>query len=151
MIFATIAPRSGRDRASIVVLVLLQSPSVRPATIPRRNLLDRGSIAPRSRFDQVAIVEFFHTLPTPLDRNPTLYRSSRIGVDRGSPGRQIGILRSRDLHEERRIAPHVAVGSMKSGRLDGLDRVINVAVRWRSIALRFDVDREVLGLPRGAR
>ena len=127
-IFATIAARSGRDRASIVVLVIRRSPSVRPATIPQRNLLDRGSIAPRSRFDRAVIVEFFHKLPTPSDWNPTLQRSSRIGADRGSPGCQIRIRRSRDLHEERRIALHVAIGSMKSGRLDGLDRAINVAV-----------------------
>ena len=33
-IFATIAPRSGRDRASIVVLVVRRSPSFRLATIP---------------------------------------------------------------------------------------------------------------------
>ena len=79
-ISATITPRSGRDRASIVVITLLRSPSVRPATIPRRTLLDCGSIAPRSRFDQAAIVEFFHTMQTPLDRNPTLHRSSRIGI-----------------------------------------------------------------------
>ena len=72
--------RSGHDRASIVVLVLLQSPSIRPAMIPRRNLLDRGSIAPRSRFDRAAIVEFFHMLPTSSDRNPTLHRSSQIGI-----------------------------------------------------------------------
>ena len=45
-IFVTIAPRSGRDRASIVVLVVSRSPSFRPATIPLQNLLDRGSIAP---------------------------------------------------------------------------------------------------------
>ena len=79
-ISATIAPRSGRDRASIVVLTLLRSPLVRPVTIPRRTLLDCSSIAPRSRFDRAAIVEFFHTLQTPLDRNPTLHRSSRIGI-----------------------------------------------------------------------
>ena len=118
-----------------MVLVLLRLPSVRPATIPRRNLLDLGSIAPRSRFDRAAIVEFFHMLPTPSDQNPTLHRSSRIGADRDSPGRQIGILCSRDLHKERRIAPHVVVGSMKSGRLDGLDR----AITWPS-----DGDRVVL-------
>ena len=145
-IVATIAPRSGHDRASIVVLVVRRSPSFRPATCPRRNLLDRGSIAPRSRFDRAAIVEFFLELPTPSDVNPTLQRSSRRGADRDhmavrsesddpaiftkrgrsrSHGRQIGIRRSRDLHAERRIAVHVAVGSVKSGRLDGLDRVIN--------------------------
>ena len=144
-IIATIAPRSGHDRASIVVLVVRRSPSFRPATCPRRNLLDRGSIGPRSRFDRAAIV-FFHELPTPSDVNPTLQRSSRRGADRDhmavrsesddpaifakrgrsrSHGRQIGIRRSRDLHAERRIALHVAVGSVKSGRLDGLDRVIN--------------------------
>ena len=112
-IFTTIAPRSGSDRASIVVLVIRRSPSVRPATIPRRNLLDRGSIAPQSWFDRAAIVEFFHELPTPSDWNPTLQRSSQRGADRASHGRQIGIRCSRDLHDERRIALHVAVGSVK--------------------------------------
>ena len=104
------------------MITLLRSPSVGPATIPRRTLIDCGSITPRSRFDRAAIVEFFHTLETPLDRNPTLHRSSRIGI---SPGRQIGIVRSRD----------VAVGSMKPGRLDGFDCVIT----WPS-----DGDRVVL-------
>ena len=47
-IFATIAPRSGRDRASIVVLLVRRSPSFRPAMIPRRK-------SPRSRFDRAAI------------------------------------------------------------------------------------------------
>ena len=117
-IFATIAPRSDRDRASIVVLVLLQSPPVRPATIPRRNLLDCGSIAPRSQFDRVAIVQFFHTLPTPSDRNPTLHRSSRIGI--------LLAVRSES---------YAPVGSMKPGRLDGLD----CAITWPS-----DGDRVVL-------
>ena len=51
-IFATIAPRSGRDRASIVVLVVCRSPFVRPATIPRQNLLDRAAIAVRSGRDR---------------------------------------------------------------------------------------------------
>ena len=41
-IFTTIAPRSGRDRALIVVLVVRRSPSFRLAMIPRQNLLDRG-------------------------------------------------------------------------------------------------------------
>ena len=53
-----------------------------------------SSIAARSRFDRAAIVEFFHELPTPLDLNPSLQRS----------GRQIGIRRFRDLHEEGQIA-----------------------------------------------
>ena len=61
----------------------------------------------------------------PSDWNPTLQRSSRRGADRASRGRQIGIRRSCDLHEERRIGLHVAVGSVKSGRLDSLDRAIN--------------------------
>ena len=107
------------------MLVLSRSPPDRLETNPRRNLLDRGSIAPRSRFDLAAIVEFFHELPTLSDWNPTLQRSSRRGADRASRGRQIRIRRSHDLHEKRRIALLVAVGLVKSGRLDGLNRAIN--------------------------
>ena len=38
---------------------------------PSRNH-DRGSIAPRSRFDRTAIVVFFQASPSPSDENPTL-------------------------------------------------------------------------------
>ena len=92
-IFAMIAPRSGCDRASIAVLVVRRSPSFRPATCPWQNLLDRGLIAPRSRFDPAAFVEFFHELTTPSDLNPTLQRSSRREADRASRGRRIGEVR----------------------------------------------------------
>ena len=68
-----------------MVLVICRSPSNQLETIPRRNLLDRDSIAPRSRFDRTAIVEFFHELPTPSDWNPMLQRSSRRGADRAWP------------------------------------------------------------------
>ena len=53
-------PRSGHDRAAIEVLVNRRSFSDRLETIASHKLPDRGSIAPRSRFDQTAIVEFFH-------------------------------------------------------------------------------------------
>ena len=43
---ATIAPRSGRDWATIVVLILRRSPSDQQEKIPQRKRFDRGSIAP---------------------------------------------------------------------------------------------------------
>ena len=55
VIFATIAPRSGRDRASIVVLMLRRSPSDRLETNPRRSHDRISSIAARSRLDRAAI------------------------------------------------------------------------------------------------
>ena len=64
---ATIGPRSRRDRATIVVLAVRRSPSDRLATITPRQPFDRGLIAPRSRFDRTAIVEFFHDRSAPSD------------------------------------------------------------------------------------
>ena len=64
---ATIGPRSRRDRATIVVLAVRRSPFDRLATITPRQPSDRGSIAPRSRFDRTAIVEFFHDRSAPSD------------------------------------------------------------------------------------
>ena len=49
MSFATIGPRSRRDRATIVVLVSYRSPSDRLEKISLRQLPNYGSIAPRSR------------------------------------------------------------------------------------------------------
>ena len=67
--FTSKAPRLGHDRASIVVLGLRRSSSARMAAIPPRMLPNRGSIAPRSRLDRTAIVEFFHNSSTPSDRS----------------------------------------------------------------------------------
>ena len=112
------------------MITLLRSPSVRPATIPRRTLLDCGSIAPRSRFDCAAI-----TVRSGRDRGVLPHDADAVGsesnappifTNRASPGRQIGIVRSRD----------VAVGSMKPRRLDGFD----CAITWPSYG-----DRVVLG------
>ena len=47
--FGTIGPRSGRDRATIVVLVARRSASDHLEVIPPLKLPDRGSITPRSR------------------------------------------------------------------------------------------------------
>ena len=55
------------DRATIVVQIVRRSLSARMAAIPPRKLPDRGSIAPRWRFDQTAIVEFFHETSEPSD------------------------------------------------------------------------------------
>ena len=57
---ATIAPRSGRDRATIVVLNLRRSHADRLELTPQRETCDCGSIAPRSRLDRAAVAEFFH-------------------------------------------------------------------------------------------
>ena len=52
---STIAPRSGHNRASIVILEIGRSPSDPIGSIPRQNLCDRGSIAPRSQLDRGSI------------------------------------------------------------------------------------------------
>ena len=54
-IFATITPRSGCDRASIVMLVLRRSPADRLETNPRRSRDRISSIAARSRHDRGSI------------------------------------------------------------------------------------------------
>ena len=60
-------PRSGHDWATIEVLVSRRSFSDQLEAISSRKLPDRGSIAPRSRFDRTAIVEFFHEASKPSD------------------------------------------------------------------------------------
>ena len=63
----TIGPRSSHDRATIEVLVSRRSFSDPLEAIASRKLPDRGSIAPRSRFDRIVIVEFFHEASKPSD------------------------------------------------------------------------------------
>ena len=65
--FATIAPRSGHDRASIVILEIGRPPSDPVGSIPRRKLCNHGSIAPQSRLDRTSIVEFFLDFSLPGD------------------------------------------------------------------------------------
>ena len=77
MSFATIEPRSRRDRATIVVLVSRRSPSDRLEKISLRQLPDYGSIAPRSRLDRAAIVEFFHASSGPSDEDRYLMKIRR--------------------------------------------------------------------------
>ena len=67
--FGTIGPRSRRDRATIYVLVARLSASDRLEAIPLLKLPDRGSIAPRLRFDRTAIAEFFHWPSAPSDQS----------------------------------------------------------------------------------
>ena len=62
-----IGPRSGHNRATIVILELGRPSSNPVGVIPRQKLRDRSSIAPRSRFDRTAIVEFFHDTSAPSD------------------------------------------------------------------------------------
>ena len=104
-IFTTIAPRSGRDRASIVVLLVRRSPSFQPATIPRqkspRSRLDRTAIAVRSGRDRGVLLRTAYAVGFesvalaiwPSDRNQTIPRSSRKEADRASLGRRIGEVR----------------------------------------------------------
>ena len=77
---ATIAPRSNRDRATIVVLILHRSPADRLETIPQGKNCDRGSIAARSDRNR----GFFHVLSAPSDgasgeRMATIARSRGLG------------------------------------------------------------------------
>ena len=75
IILATIGPRSGHDRAAIGPRSGSGSFDDRlhfiVEAIPPRLLSDRSSIAPRSRFDRTAIVEFFHVVSAPSDRDPS--------------------------------------------------------------------------------
>ena len=66
-VFAPNSRLFGHDRATIVVLAVRRSRSDRLTTITPRQPSDRGSIAPRSRFDRTAIVEFFHDRSAPSD------------------------------------------------------------------------------------
>ena len=77
---ATIGPQLGHDRATIgprswswsfVDRHLLDWRRFHHANSPiaARSRRDRGSIAPRSRFDRAAILEFFQNPSTPSDRS----------------------------------------------------------------------------------
>ena len=103
-IFATIAPRSGRDRASIVVLLVRRSPSFRPATILRwkspRSRLDRAAIAVRSGRDRGVLPRTAYAVGFESVA-PAIF--TKRGRSR-SHGRQIEIRRFRELHEEGQIA-----------------------------------------------
>ena len=90
MSFATIGPRSRRDRATIVVLVSRRSPSDRLEKILLRQLPDYGSIA-----------EFFHVSSRPSDETSNVWtvrsRSTRCSPITGianNPSRPM-MLRSR--------------------------------------------------------
>ena len=63
----TIGSRSGVDRGVRASSIACRSMGDKSTLIPRQDLLDRGSIAPRSRLDHAAIVEFFHEIPPPSD------------------------------------------------------------------------------------
>ena len=64
---ATIGPRSWVNHDPKSPSIACRSRGDESPTIPRRNLLDRGSIAPRSRIDRAEIVEFFHDVLPPSD------------------------------------------------------------------------------------
>ena len=64
----TISPRSGHDRASIVILELRRSSSARVESIPRQKACDRGSIA-----------KFFHDVFAPSDGDPQIMIANNLG------------------------------------------------------------------------
>ena len=118
-IFATIARRSGRDRASIVVLVLRRSLADRLETNPGRSHDRISSIAARSRLDRAANVEFFHDCPPSSDGNPTLWRGPRIvimGRDRDDRGPSDGDPGDRDGDRTHQKAPRITKIANDHGR-----------------------------------
>ena len=64
---ATIGPRSGVNRDARASSIACRLMGDKSPPIPRQNLLDHGSIAPRSRLDRAEIVEFFHDVPSSSD------------------------------------------------------------------------------------
>ena len=83
---ATIGPRSGLDPAARASSIVCRSTGDDSAPVPRHLCLDRGSIAPRSRLDRDAIVEFFLNHPAPSDEDlivmtipPVRWRSDAPG------------------------------------------------------------------------
>ena len=65
---ATITPRLGHDRASIVLSIL------KKMTYDDRGI-DSAMKEPRSRFDGATIVKFFHESFAPSDEDLTLHAS----------------------------------------------------------------------------
>ena len=65
---ATIRSRSDADRGVGASSITCRSMGDKSASSPLQDLLDRGSIASRSRLDHAAIMEFFHSPSTPSDR-----------------------------------------------------------------------------------
>ena len=108
---ATIGLRSGVDRGVSPSSITIHSTGDDSTAKAPRSRLDRAAIAVRSGRDR-------GVLPHAADAVGSESNAPPIFTNRDSPGRQIGILRSRD----------VAVGSMKPGRLDGLD----CAITWPS-------------------
>ena len=115
---ATIGSRSGVDRGVSPSSITIRSTSDDFTAKSLRSRLDRAAIAVRSGRDRGVLPHAAGTVRSESNAPP-------IFTNRASPGLQIGILRSRDM----------AVGSMKPGRLDGLD----CAITWLS-----DGDRVVL-------
>ena len=111
-IFATIAPRLGRDRASILPLKLRRSLADRwgliplhfrsiSASFPLHFRFDRGSIAPRSRLDRAAIVKFFLESPAPSDYLIVM----KIRCSRSVHAALLDAVRSRSRDGNRMIFP----------------------------------------------
>ena len=81
---STIEPRSGHDRASIVVLGRRRSTLDQVEVFPLHKTCDRGSISPRSRLDRARIAEFFHASSEPSDVDLKVAGGSR-SLDRVNP------------------------------------------------------------------
>ena len=114
---AKIGPRSGRDRATIVVLILRRSSADRWETIPQQKRCDRSSIAPRSRLDRTAIVgSSTSCLRRPMKIQAIVIRTIIV----------VHTIRChlRDGNQMHQRAPRVSLVSHKSDFIP--------AVRWRS-------------------
>ena len=75
---STIEPRSGHDRASIMVLGRRRSTLDQGEAFPLHKTRDRGWIAPRSRLDRATIAAFFHASSEPSDYDHYLMKIRRV-------------------------------------------------------------------------
>ena len=104
--------------------------------IPRGRSSDRGSIAPRSRFDRTAIVVFFHASPMPSDSNLTLqiYSEKRRKIGRcvAVRSRSCGLILDEDGLSSCR---HVATGAPSDRHLLNrpIAHVLHLMIAWTRV------------------
>ena len=122
-IFATIAPRSGYDRASIVTLVLRRSPADRLEMNPHWFRARISSIAARSRRDRGSIGLRSLSSSTMLRRRPMKIQLCRLD----------------------------APPTVRSMQITIVPRWRSAVWLRSSWSLRFDNDRQLLKMPRGVR
>ena len=132
-----ISPRSGRDRATIVVLVIRRSPSDRLEKVSLRQLPDYGSIAPRSRLDRAAIAEFFHASSGPSDEDRYLMKIRRAREFHAASMEAVRS-RSRDLQLMmigRFSRRHVVIGEPSDRRHLSLffAHVVDLMIAWTRV------------------